>query len=415
MYQVKTLANGVRLVVWPRKECRSAALGLWVGTGSRQESEKENGAAHFIEHMVFKGTEQRSAADLAREMDALGGQFNAFTTKECTCFYGRCLDSHIPRMTDLLTDMFFHSRFDPKDVETERGVILEEIGMYQDTPDDLVSEILARGVYPGSSLSRPILGTAESLKTMTGDFLRDYMKRRYLPGDVVVSLAGSYGDEDVVRLEEAFSSMTGGKNDAVAAAEYAPAVVTAEKPIEQNHLVIAFPSLPRDAEERYTCQILSSVLGGGMSSRLFQRVREQKGLCYSIYSYGSTHADTGLFCIYTALGKDTEEDAIGTILEVVRDMAEHGITQQELDGAREQSKANVLMGLESNQSMMNHAGRSLLQLGRIPTPREVQERYDAITGEQVRDLAQQIFDFSRISLSAVGRVREKEAYAALLK
>lgn len=415
MYHKQTLPNGVRIVTHPMPGIRSAALGIWVGAGSRQETAEENGATHFIEHMSFKGTHRRSAAQLAEEMDVMGGQFNAFTTKECTCFHARGLDSHLPLATDILCDMFFNSKFEEKDVETERGVILEEIGMYEDNPEDLTAEELYDKVYPGQALARPILGTRDSLSPMTGAWLKEYMAKHYLPGDIVLSLAGSYTDADVQRLADAFGGLTGGKNPPSEAAIYHPALTAKEKPIEQNHLTLAFPSVPYHSPERYALQLLSTVLGAGMSSRLFQQVREQKGLCYSVYSYGAGHADTGLFCIYTALGRDTEDGALRTILDVVSDVADHGITEAELERAREQSKANVLMGLESTQSMMSHMGRSLLLTDEITTPDEIIRNYDAVTGEQVRALAQRIFDFERMSLSAVGRVRPVEEYQKLLK
>ncbi len=415
MYEIETLKNGVRIVTCPMEGYRSAALGIWVGAGSRQETARENGATHFIEHMVFKGTWRRTAEELAKEMDGVGGQVNAFTTKECTCFHARSLDSNLPRITDLLSDMVFSSRMDEEDVALERGVIREEIGMYEDTPDDLCAEELYKKVYPDQAISRPILGTRESLAPMTGTFLKAYMKDHYLPGDIILSLAGSYREEDVNRLRDTFGDLSGGKNPPAAPARYRPGIAVREKDNEQNHLTLAFPSLPYGSEERFALQLLSAALGSGMSSRLFQRVREEKGLCYSIYSYGAGHADTGLFCIYTALGRETEEAALSTILEVVSRVADEGITQEELDRAREQSKANVLMGLESTQSLMNHMGRSLLLTDRITTPEEMLERYDSVTGEEIRALARKIFDFEALSLSAVGRVRSPEAYERLLR
>ena len=414
MYDIQTLPNGVRIVTCPVEGYRSAALGFWVGAGSRQETEKENGATHFIEHMVFKGTQKRSAAKLAEEMDAMGGQFNAFTTKECTCFYARGLDSHLPRATDILCDMFFNSRFDEKDVETERGVILEEIGMYEDNPEDLSAEQLYDKVFAGDALARPILGTKESLAPMTGAWLREYQKSHYLPEDIVLSLAGSFTKDDVKRLADAFGGIAGGKNPDPVMPKYIRSVTAKEKPIEQNHLTLAFPSLSYASEERYVLQLLSSVLGGSMSSRLFQKVREEKGLCYSVYSYGAGHADTGLFCIYTALGKETEADAIRTILDVVHDVAENGVREEELARAREQSKANVVMGLESTQSLMSHMGRSLLLTGEITTPEQIIANYDAVTGEQVKEMARRIFNFDLMSLSAVGQTRSVEEYKTLL-
>ena len=410
MYEKITLPNGVRILTEQIPSVRSAALGIWVGTGSRHESASEGGAAHFIEHMVFKGTQSRSAAQIAQEMDAVGGQMNAYTTKENTCFYARTLDSHLDRAMDILCDMVFHSRFDQRDVELERGVILEEIDMYEDTPEDLCSERLFAAVYKGTPLARPILGRPATLEKMTGAFLKDYQRRHYRGENLVVALAGSFSARAVEELKERFAHLEQGEPEQIRPVTYRPAITVKKKAIEQNHITLAFPGLPYGSPQRYTLQILSSILGGGMSSRLFQEVRERQGLCYSIYSYGAGHAETGLFAVYTALGREMEGRALDTICRVVREFAEHGPRQEELDRAREQSKANVLMGLESTQSRMSHLGRSELLTGQVPGPEEIIAGYDAVTREGVRQLAQEIFDFSQASLSAVGRVGRPEEY-----
>lgn len=415
MYEKIVLPNGVRILTERVPAVRSAALGIWVGTGSRHEKAAENGAAHFIEHMVFKGTAARSAAALAEEMDAIGGQVNAFTTKECTCFYARVLDTHLSHATDILCDMFFSSRFDEHDVQTERGVILEEIGMYEDSPEDLCSERLLSAVYKGSALARPILGKKSTLEKMTGAWLKAYMEAHYLPGDIVAALAGSFTDADVDELKARFGGLAGTGLPPVKSADYAPAVVVKKKAIEQNHLTLAFPGLPFGDERRYALQLLSTVLGSGMSSRLWQQVRERKGLCYSIYSYGAGHAETGIFGIYTALGRETEQEALSTIVNTVKEFADKGVTQAELDRAREQSKANVLMGLESTQAHMSNLGRSELLMGAVMEPDGIIAAYDAVTREDVRALAGELFDFSRASLSAVGRVGTEEDYRAFLR
>lgn len=365
MYEKKTLPNGVRILTEHVPGVRSVSLGIWVGTGSRHESAGENGAAHFIEHMLFKGTRSRTAAQLAEEMDAVGGQINAFTTKECTCFYARVLDTHLARAADILCDMFFHSRFDDADVETERGVILEEIGMYEDNPEDLCAERLAGAVFKGSPLARPILGRKATLDKMDGAWLRAYQRAHYRPDRIVVALAGSFTDADAVELAGRFAGLEARPHTAARAAAYVPGVVVKKKAIEQNHLTLAFPGLSFADPRRFQLQLLSSILGGGMSSRLFQQVREQKGLCYSIYSYGTCHDDTGYFGVYTALGRETEGQALDTILAVIRELTEHGVTQAELDRAREQSKANVLIGLESTQSHMSSLGRGELLQGEV--------------------------------------------------
>ena len=415
MYEQITLPNGVRIVMEEISHVRSAAIGIWVGTGSRQEKASEGGAAHFIEHMLFKGTENRSAADIARETDAIGGQINAFTTKECTCFYARVLDNHVEQVLDILWDMVYHSTFQQGDVETERGVILEEIGMYQDAPDDVCAERLFAAVFKGSSLGRPILGKASTLQKFTGDFLRDYHKRHYLPEQTVVALSGSFPSGILAEIKARFSTLSPGKTSKLSAAVYAPAVTVKKKAIEQNHLTLAFPGLTYLSPQRYTLQLLSSILGGGMSSRLFQEVREKKGLCYSIYGYGAGHADTGIFSIYTALNRDMEGEALETIFRVVEEFVQKGVSQEELDRAREQSKANVLMGLESTQARMSHMGRSMLFAGEVLTAEDIIAAYDAVTREDVLKLSREIFRFSEASLSAVGRVSPSEGYGELLQ
>lgn len=414
-YEKITLPNGVRILTKRVPGVRSAALGIWVGTGSRHERAGESGAAHFIEHMLFKGTEKRTAGQLAEEMDAVGGQVNAFTTKECTCFHARVLDTHVSQAVEILCDMFFHSRFDDADVETERGVILEEIGMYEDNPEDLCAERLAARVFRGTPLARPILGRRATLEKMDGAWLRAYQQRHYGPDRIVVSLAGSFADRDVADLAERFSGLEGRPAPAGKPAFYTPGVTVRKKAIEQNHLTLAFPGLSLSAPRRFTLQLLSSILGGGMSSRLFQQVREEKGLCYAIYSYGTCHDDTGYFGVYTALGKETERQALDTILAVIRDFADRGPTQVELDRAREQSKANVLMGLESTQAHMSSLGRGELLQGGVMEEDAVIAAYDAVTREDVRELARELLCPERASLSAVGRVGPAEAYQALLQ
>lgn len=411
----ETLPGGVRLIYEEIDSVRSCSLGIFVGVGSRHESAAEGGAAHFIEHMLFKGTEKRSAAALAEESDLIGGQLNAYTTKESTCFYVRCLDEHLDTATDLLCDMFFNPRFDEADVVTERGVILEEIGMYEDTPDDLVTERLSAAVYKGSPLSRPILGRRKTLEGMTGASLLEYKNRHYRGGDVVVALAGRFEPRHLDALRAWFSGLPAGENHVPKAAQYRPAVTVKRRAIEQNHLTIAFPGLPFNHDSRYDLQVLSTILGGGTSSRLFQQVREQQGLCYTIYSYGASHTDTGMFCIYTALGKDMEQKALTTIRKAVEELAEKGPTEQEIYRAREQSKANVLMGMESTQARMSHLGRSTLFSTHIPTTEEISAAYDRITPEGVRKLARELFDFSQASLSAVGRIDTAEEYEKLLR
>ncbi|HHT17017.1 MAG TPA: insulinase family protein [Papillibacter sp.] len=410
MYEKITLPNGVRLLHEHIPHVRSCALGLWVGTGSRYENAGLSGASHFIEHMVFKGTHTRTAAELARMMDGIGGQINAFTTKECTCFHGRSLDLHLPEMRDVLCDMFFNARFDESDVTSERGVILEEIDMYRDSPEDLVSEYLSSAVYKGSALARPILGKKSTLQRMTGQSLKAYMQEQYSAERIVVALSGSYPASEIDALCQLFSAIPSGGKNTFTPAKYTPSFSARRKSFEQNHLKLAFPGLCITDPDRYAMQLLSDILGGGMSSRLFQSVREERGLCYSIYSYGAAYIDTGLLCVYTALGRETEQEALSLIVEELRKLKTDGVTQDELTRAREQVKANVLMGLESTNVRMNRLGRGELFYGRVPEPDEIIAAYDAVTPQRIYELAQRTFDFSQASFSAVGKTEPVEVY-----
>ncbi len=406
-----TLPNGARLVTEYMDQVRSAAVGFWIGSGSRHEPENLGGISHAIEHMVFKGTKSRTSAQIAEEMDAIGGQINAFTTKECTCFYGRSLDTHLDTAIDLLSDIFFSPKLAEEDWQLERGVILEEIGMYEDSPEDLVGEELFAAVFKGCPLGRPILGRPDSLNAMSAETIAGYKAANYTADRLVVSLAGHYSEEDRRRLADIISGLGGQAPEDRRAGTYTPAFTAKHKPIEQNHICLAFPSLPLGHEKRYALQVLNGILGAGMSSRLFQTVREQNGLCYSVYSYTAGHADAGLFGIYTALNKETESQAIRLICDVVRRFAEEGPTDKELFRVREQIKANVLMSLESTSSRMHHLGQNELLMNHVPTPDEITERYDAVTCEGVRELAGDIFDFESLSFSAVGNVEGTDYHA----
>ncbi len=415
MYEQIHLLNGVRIVTEHVEGVRSVSVGVWIGTGSRHEKASEAGSAHFIEHMLFKGTESRSAMDIARQTDAIGGQINAFTTKECTCYYARVLDHHFKEAVDILYDMLYHSRFDERDVETECGVILEEIGMYRDTPDDLCAEQLSKQVYGTSALARPILGKATTLKKMTGETLKAYQKKHYVPQDTVVSISGSFSKDDIEYITARFKELEAKEGVSFKPTTYQKSIVTKRKNIEQNHLILAFPGESFLSQRRFALQLLSFVLGGGMSSRLFQELREKRGLCYSVYSYGASHADVGLFNIYTALNKDMEDKALSTIRQVVSEFAEKGPTTEEIERAREQSKANVLMGLESTQARMSHMGRSLLFTDEILSADDIIEAYDAVTKDDILKLSNDILRFEEASLSVVGKVSDKESYLELLR
>jgi len=413
MYQEIIRPNGARLLMEEVPGARSAALGFFVGAGSRHEKPEENGSAHFIEHMLFKGTARRTAADLAMDMDAIGGQINAYTTKENTCFYSRSLDRHLDRALDILSDMLFHSRFAQEDVETERGVILEEIGMYEDTPEDLVAERLSAAVYKGTALARPILGTQATLTDMTGESLKKWHRDHYRAGNMVAALAGSFSQGQVDQILSLLDTLEPGSVEQTPA-KYKAAVTSRRKNMEQNHLILAFPAMNYLDPRRYQLLMLNSLLGGGCSSRLFQQVREQRGLCYSVYSYVADHEDVGLQGIYTAVNPEQEGAALAIIRAIIEDLAEHGPSQEELDRVREQATAGLLLGSESIQSRMSHLGNAALLYHKVKEVDEIIEGYNAVTREQLRELAGEMFNWNNASLSAVGKVKTIAEYSKWL-
>ncbi|MBR6259771.1 MAG: insulinase family protein [Oscillospiraceae bacterium] len=410
MYERITLPNGARIVYEKMPEVRGVSLGIWVRAGSRYERPSENGASHFIEHMVFKGTKTRSASVLAEGMDALGGQINAFTAKDCTCFYGRVLDEHLPRLTDMLWDMLANSLFSEESVLSEKGVIFDEINMYEDTPDDLVAERLDGAVFKGSPLARPVLGTKKSLSRMTGESLKSFMAGHYVGSSCVVSLAGSFTEADISDISARFSALPGSSAKKETPCAYAPAFTVKRKPTEQNHIMLGFPSVSLVDDRRYAARFLDEIIGGGCSSRLFQKLREEKGLCYAVASGSSRFSDCGCLSVYAAVNRASEKEALSVMAEELIKLRETGITQKELERVKEQARANLLMGQESTHARMTRLGRGELLSGGAEDTQELIEGYMAVTPEDVSALASETLREENVSFSAVGRVRSAEDY-----
>ena len=346
MYEKRTLPNGVRMVYEHMPHVRSAAIGVWIGVGSRYESPSDAGSAHFIEHMLFKGTAQHTASELAEHMDAIGGQVNAYTTREGTCYYARVLDEHLDRAGDLLAEMLFTSNFAEADVANECGVIREEMDMYADTPEDLVTERLIGAAFPGT-LGRPVLGRLATIQRLTGARLRAFQLAHYIAPRIVVAVSGSFTEENLAHLAAHFSWLPARPDLTMRRGSYTPAFTLKRKAIEQNQISIGFPGLPTGSEARFTMALLSSILGGNMSSRLFQTVREKNGLCYAVYSYTAGFLDCGMFAVSAAVGRETEQRALALIRDELDRFRNDGVTQSELDRAREQVHASVLMAEES--------------------------------------------------------------------
>ena len=407
MVEIIRLPNNATLLLEQIDFFQSAAVGFFVEAGSRFETPAQAGISHFIEHMLFKGTETRTGAEIARAFDRIGGQVNAYTAKEMTCFYAKTLHTHLPEAIELLTDMLLHPRMDEKDIDTERGVILEEINMVEDSPDDLVVERLFEAVWGRPGLGSPILGDEATVSAFAAEDLRQYMAANYLGGNLIVSVAGKFDrDATVAQLTDLLAELP--KTERRQAAEvpaYRPTLVTKEKDIEQNHLCYGFPAYGVTDPKATALSVVSAILGEGMSSRLFQHLREQLGLVYSVTSFQSAHRGCGLFSIYTAQQAENEgraREAVEKELELLR---REGITEEELFRARESIKTGLVMGFENSSSRMSFNARDYLRRGRVREAEELLAAVDAVDVEAARRVIAEVFDPARQALSVVGRIR----------
>ncbi|KEI44396.1 M16 family metallopeptidase [Saccharopolyspora rectivirgula] len=391
------LPGGLRVVTEPIPGVRSAAVGIWVGVGSRDESPKQAGAAHYLEHLLFKGTTNRSAAQIAQEMDAVGGELNAFTTKEYTCYYAHVLDSDLPLAVDVLCDVVFRAVNTDADVDVERNVVLEEIAMRDDDPEDLLFELFSSAVLGDHPLGRSILGTEESIANMTRSRVHGFYRSHYVMPKMVLAVAGNAEHQAVVRLvRKALKDRLSGQvrpeppRSGRVRLPRQELLALRRADTEQAHLLVGCRGLDRYDERRFTLGVLNAALGGGMSSRLFQEVREQRGLAYSVYSTAASYAGTGTFSVYAGCAPDR----LGEVAEVVRgiltEVAEHGLTEEEVERGRGQLRGGLVLGLEDSASRMSRIGKTELNYGRHFSVEQTLERIDEVTVEDVADLASEL-------------------------
>lgn len=407
MFDFVTLPGGLRLAGERLTHVRSCTVGVWVRVGSMNELPEENGLSHFIEHMVFKGTQNRSARDIAEEMDLAGGQLNAFTSKECTCFYAKVTDDELPLAVDILSDLALRPVFDAGELEKERGVVLEEIAMVEDTPEDLVHDLLSEAQYTGS-LSRPILGTADLIRGYGRDALQGYWARHYTPENMVVAIAGNYDWDAFVELvQRYFTPFAAARGDARAAQAQAftPGRLAREKDTEQTHICLGFPGVPSDSDDLYALSVLGNALGGGMSSRLFQRIREELGLAYSVYTYSSSYQGLGSFCVYAGTTPDNAPTVLSELQSQLDLLLRDGLTDKEFRSAKAQLRGGFLLGLESSGGRMQALGRGQLLMGHVRTPEETLSRIEAVTPDAVMELARRLLG-QKGSAAIVGRGAE---------
>ncbi len=400
-----TLNNGLRVVFDDMPFVRSVCFGIWIKNGSRNEMPSQNGISHFIEHMLFKGTEKRTAAMIAEEMDAVGGQMNAFTSKEHICVYAKILDTHFDTALDVCSDMFFNSVYSQEEIDKEKGVVFEEISMNDDSPDDVVVELLHKLMWPESSIGYPVLGTKDTVSTFTNKSLMDYVCEHFVPQNIVVSVSGNFDKRQMLEgIAQVFSSMPERDFSTKSEVKFSSGISKKSKDIEQVHLCMGFPSVSSSDPLYYNVSVMNTILGGGMSSKLFQRIREQEGLCYSVYSHNSFYSDTGLFMVYAGTGPSQVERVYSLVLEEINSLKKDVVSQTLLDKSKEQLKSNLLLSLESTSSRMSRNGKSLLMHNRVLTPDELIEKIDAVTTHTLNETANHIFDLQKMGVAYVGAI-----------
>jgi predicted Zn-dependent peptidase len=418
MYQKQQMKNGIRVVTEEIPYVNSVSVGIWVKIGSRNETININGVSHFIEHMLFKGTQNRSAKEIANSIDKIGGQLNAFTSKESTCYYAKVLDSHFDIALDVLADMFLNSSFVQEEIEKEKGVIMEEINMYEDSPEDLVHDLFTQGVWSGNPLGMSILGTEDSLNGLNRDKMFDYYKANYTPENIVISVVGNIKHEAVVeKVEKQFGNMKSPakKHVIIEKPVFDPIRITRNKETEQVHLCLGFEGVETDNESFYPLLTMNNIFGGAMSSRLFQNIREDKGLAYSVFSYPSSYQDCGLYSIYAGMKPTQLKTVTQLIMEEIHEMMHKGLTEEELYDSKEQMKGSYTLGLESTSGRMISIGKSELMYNRIYSPAEVLEKIDRVDMDSVNNSIKKVFDLNRMGGSVIGSFDNKVDLNDILK
>lgn len=424
MIAVKELSNGIRIVIESVPNVRSVALGIYVDCGSAYENERNNGISHMIEHMMFKGTAKRSAKDLARETALLGDDMNAYTSKELTCYYARILDEHFPAMAEILGDMFTNSLFSEEDLEREKSVILDEIDMYEDSPEDLVQEQIQKLVWKNHPLGYIISGEKENVMRISRQELVDFWKQHYTAEHMVISVAGNIEIESVVELMEVcFGSVKRGKitdfsgnkpflvnSDDIGAKTSVPIYIPTKeyfnKDTEQVHLCLGFPGISHDDSANHALAIINNIVGGSSCSRLFQQIREDRGLCYSIYSYGSSYRSTGTYQIYAAMGEDNVEAVYTGILSVLCELKKHGPMKDEIEQTISQIRSELLLSRENTHNRMNNNAKNLIYRGRIISVEETMQKLEHVSFNDISEFMEQYIKRELLSVTMVGDLEE---------
>jgi predicted Zn-dependent peptidase len=406
-----SLPNGLRIVTEVMPYVRSVSLGVWIGSGSRVERGPENGISHFIEHMVFKGTKHRSAEDIARSVDSVGGGLDAFTSKELVSFNTKVLDEHVPFALDILADLVLNPLFRKEDIEKEKGVILEEIKMEADQPEFVLHETFISNFWKGHGLGKPILGTRETVKKFGQDMLCDYYNRVYSPQNILITAAGNLNHDELVKLiRDKFEGLeTRGPLPADSVPKpHAPIVLKKRESLEQVHITLGVPAYPLAHKLRFPLYVLNTVLGGGMSSRLFQNIREKQGLAYAVYSELNLFSDTGCLAIYAGTGAETAKQVVTSTMQEIRQIKDNPIGYDELRRAKDHLKGSLMLSLESTSSRMSNLARQELYFKDFMSLDQMLQSIEAVTREEVQQIAQEFFQTQNIALAMLGKLGDLE-------
>lgn len=418
MYFEDRLDNGIKVVMEKIPIAKSVSIGVFVNAGIIKEDKQINGISHFIEHMLFKGTKNRSAIEIAQAIDSIGGQINAYTSTEYTCYYIKVLDKHLPLAIELLSDMITNSLFDEEEINKEKGVVKEEIKMYLDSPEDVTYDLLSEMMFEGTPLSLPILGSYNTVDNLNRETILEFYNKNYLANDMVISIAGNFDYNGTFKLlNDSFRSVPA-KNkveDLSINPNFKQKVDGCYKDIEQLNFCIGMKGIKRDSDDIYPLLIMNNIFGGSMSSRLFQRIREERGLVYSIYSHIASFKDTGIFTIYAGLGREQLIEVVQLIRKNIEDMKKNLITKDELERSKEQLKGNYILGLEGTFSRMLDLGKSKLLLNRIVTLDEVLEKIDRVEMDDIERVVHKVFNKDKYNIAYVGNVNNKEKINNQLK
>jgi predicted Zn-dependent peptidase len=409
MFRKEHLLNGVPVVMESLKNMRSVVLGIWVKVGSRNEQPEKNGISHFLEHMFFKGTRKLSAKDIAFEIDSLGGDLNAFTSRESTTFYIKVLDEYLEKGVELLSDIFIYSTFPEEDIEKEKKIIKEEIKMIEDTPDDYIHDLFNQTIWGYSGLGQPVLGHRDTVRSFTREDLLSHIRKYYGTKDIVISCAGNFEHEHLLfMLDKNLGSLRrGSEPDRGAPPDFKSKVEVFKKDLSEAHICLGVKGLSQTSEERYSLFVLNTILGAGVSSRLFQEIREKRGLAYSIYSFTAPYFDTGVWGICAGVSRKKVREVLEIILKEMNSLKDT-LNELELKRAKNQLKGNMILGLESTSSRMNNIARQEIYHGRYYSPKEIMNKVDSVTLNQIKDLVDRLVKKECLALTVYGPAHEED-------